>query len=184
MADNVLINQGVGTTVATKERGTGIHEQAVVDGFHLVRSQQTPTINTAAYTAGDELGTLMTITSAARYTGGGGMVRSITVLDKTQAQRAALDILFFSASITVAGNNNPFLPSDADMLNFVGLVAIATGDYNTAWAGTPTNSVATKLVEMPYTVAATSLFALAVTRGTPTYTSTSDIVISYILQQN
>lgn len=184
MADNVLINQGVGTTVATKERGTGVHEQAVVAGLHLVRSQQTPTINTSAYTSGDELGTLMTITGAARYTGGGGLVRSITVLDKTQAQRSAIDILLFTATITVAGNNNPFLPSDADMLNFLGSIPIATGDYNTTWAGTPTNSAATKLVEHPYICTATSLFALAVVRGTPTYTSTSDIVISFTLQQN
>lgn len=182
MADNVLINQGVGTTVATDERNSA-HEQLVVAGKHMVRSQQTPTINTAIYAAGDELGTLMTITGAARFTGGGGLVRSITVLDKTQAQRSAIDILFFAATVTVAGNNNPFLPSDTDMLQFLGLVAVATGDYNTAWAGTPTNSAATKLVEIPYVVTGTSLFALAVSRGTPTYTSATDIVISYILEQ-
>lgn len=184
MADNILINEGTGKTVATDERNSA-HEQLVVAGHHLLRSQQTPTINTSAYATGDELGTLMTLTGAARYTGGGGYVRSITVLDKTQAQRAAMDILFFNASITVAGNNNPFAPSDTDMLNFLGLVAVATGDYNTAWAGTPTNSAATKLVvDMPYVVSATSLFALAVVRGTPTYTSASDIVISFTLEQS
>ncbi len=183
MSDNVTINQGVGTTVATDERNSA-HEQLIVAGKHMLRSQQTPTINTSAYTAGDELGTLQTITGAARYTGGGGIIRAITVLDKTQAQRSAIDLLFFAASITVAGNNNPFAPSDTDMLQFLGLVAIATGDYNTAWAGTPTNSVATKLVEFPYVVSATSLFALAVVRGTPTYTSATDIVISYTIEQS
>lgn len=184
MADNVAITAGIGTTIATDERNSA-HEQLVVAGAHLLRSQQTPTINTSAYTSGDELGTLITITSAARYTGGGGYVRSITVLDKTQAQRAAMDCLFFTDTVSVAGNNNPFLPSDADMLKFIGLVAIATGDYNTAWAGTPTNSAATKLLaDFPFVCAATSLYALLVVRGTPTYTSTSDIVVSFTLEQS
>ncbi len=184
MADNVAITAGIGTTVATDERNSA-HEQLVVAGRHLIRSQQTPTINTSAYTSGDELGTLITITGAARYTAGGGYVRSITIVDKTQAQRSAIDVVFFAASISVAGNNNPFLPSDADMLNCLGIVAVATGDYNTAWAGTPTNSVATKLaVDFPYVCAATSLFSLLVVRGTPTYTATSDIVVSYTLEQS
>lgn len=186
MADNVQINQGAGTTVATDERNSA-HEQLIVAGRHLLRSQQTPTINTSAYTSGDELGTLLTITGAARFTGGGGFVKSIVVLDKTQAQRSAMDVLFFTQSVTVAGNNNPFAPSDADMLNFLGLVAIATGDYNTAWAGTPTNSAATKIVAedgLPYVCAATSLYALLVVRGTPTYTSASDIVVTFELEQN
>lgn len=185
MADNVAINQGIGTTVATDERNSA-HEQLVVAGRHLTRIQNTPTINTSAYTSGDELGTLQTLTAAARFTGGGGLLRAITVLDKTQAQRSAIDVLFFDRSISVAGNNNPFAPSDADMVNFLGLVAIATGDYNTAWAGTPTNSVATKIITegLPFVCAATSLFALAVVRGTPTYTAASDLVFSYLIEQN
>jgi hypothetical protein len=182
MADNVAINQGVGTTVATDERNSA-HEQLVVAGKHLIRSQQTPVINTAAYATGDVLGTLMEITNAARFTGGGGYVRNITVLDKTQAQRAAIDVLFFDRSVTVAANNAAAAMSDADMAFFVGQVSILTTDYNTAFAGTPLNSVATKLVELPFVVSATSLFALAVVRGTPTYTSTSDIVISYTIEQ-
>jgi hypothetical protein len=180
----VAINQGVGTTVLTRLNGSD-NEQVVVAGTFLTRVQITPTINTAIYASGDELGTLQTITNAARFTGGGGFVRSITVLDKTQAQRSAIDVLFFDRSISVAGNNNAFAPSDADMANCLGVVAIATGDYNTAWAGTPTNSVATKLVvDFPFVCSATSLFALAVVRGTPTYTSTSDLIFSYTIEQS
>lgn len=184
MADNVLINQGVGTTVATDERNSA-HEQIVVATSFVTRTQVTPVINTAAYTSGDELGDLQQITNAVRYTGAAGRLLAITVLDKTQAQRAAIDVLFFDRSITVAGNNNPFAPSDADMANCLGLVAIATGDYNTAWAGTPTNSFATKILAtpLPFTCNATTLYALAVVRGTPTYTATSDLVFSYLIEQ-
>lgn len=182
----VSINQGTGTTILTRLNGSD-NEQVVVAGAFTVRNQQTPTINTSAYTSGDELGTLQTLTSAVRVSGGSGKLLAITVLDKTQAQRSAIDILFFDRSITVAGNNNPFAPSDGDMANCLGLVAIATGDYNTAWAGTPTNSVATKILAtpLPFVVnGSTSLFALAVVRGTPTYTSASDLVFSYLIAQD
>lgn len=188
MADNVAINAGIGTTIGTDQRtvaGVAVHEQVVIAAGFVLRSVQTPVINTAAYTSGDELGTLQTLTGAARYSGGAGKLLAVTVLDKTQAQRSAIDVLFFDRSITVAGNNNPFLPSDADMANCLGLVAIATGDYNTAWAGTPTNSLATKVLAtpLPFVVNATDLFALAVVRGTPTYTAVNDLVFSYLIEQ-
>ena len=185
MADNVSINQGLGTTIATDERGSA-HEQLVVAGSHLLRVQVTPTISTGIYATGDVLGTLQTISGAARFTGGGGFLRALTILDKTQAQRAAIDVLFFDRSVTVAADNAPITMSDADMANCLGFVAIATGDYNTAFPGTPLNSVATKVLStpLPYIVNATSLFAVAVVRGTPTYTSTSDLVFSYLLEPN
>lgn len=184
MADNVLINQGVGTTVITDERGVG-HEQVTISTAFLPRFQVTPVIDTGAYTAGDCLGPLQTVTSVARYTGGSGMLRSIVIVDKTQAQRAAIDLVFFDRTVTTAANNAPFQCSDADMLFCLGVVAVATGDYNTAWPGTPLNSVATKIVAdgLPLPLNGTSLFMQAVVRGTPTYTSTSDIVIALQIEQ-
>lgn len=186
MADNVAITAGIGTTVGTDERNSA-HEQLVVRGLHLTRLQITPVISTSAYTSGDCLGPLQTVASAARFTGGGGKIRAITILDKTQAQRAAIDLLFFNQTVTTAADNAAFSCSDADMINALGLVAVATGDYNTAWPGTPLNSLATKIIAepgLPFTVAATSLFMQAIVRGTPTYTSTSDIVISLLVEQS
>jgi hypothetical protein len=184
----VNINAGVGTEIATalRDSAAGDHEQLVVAGRHLARVQVTPVIDTAAYATGDVLGGLQTIANAARFAAGGGLIRSITVLDKTQAQRAAIDILFFDRSVTVAANNAPVAMSDADMANFLGLVAVAAGDYNTAWPGTPLNSVATKVITegLPFVCQATSLFAVAVVRGTPTYTSASDLVFSYTIEAN
>jgi hypothetical protein len=180
----VNINQGAGTPILTRLVGTD-NEQGVVAGKYLKRTQFTPVINTAAYASGDVLGTLMEITGAARFTGGGGYIRSITVLDNTQAQRAAMDILFFDRSVTAAANNAPVTMSDADMVFFEGLVAIAAGDYNTAWPGTPLNSAATKIIGdgLPYVCSATSLFCLAVVRATPTYVAATDLTFSFTLEQ-
>lgn len=147
-----------------------------------VRVSVTPTIDTVAYTSGDVLGGLQTITGAARIAGGSGVIQSIVVLDRSQAQRAAIDIIFFDRSVTVAANNTAIATSDADMANCLGVVSI--GPYNTAWPGTPLNSVSTLLnVGLPYVCNGTDLFAVAVVRATPTY-AVGDLTFIYTLLQD
>jgi len=148
-----------------------------------VRISVTPTISTTAYTSGDVVGGLQTISNAARISGGSGIIQSIIVVDKTQAQRAAMDILFFDRSVTVAADNAAVATSDGDMANILGVVSI--GPYNTAWPGTPLNSVSTLLnVGLPFVLNGTDLYAVAVVRGTPTYTSTSDLIFIYTILQD
>ena len=212
MADNTTITPGSGASIATDDVSS-VHYQKVklTDGtadsstvipgsahglYTDVRTtsahQQftvTPDINTSAYTSGDCLGGLQTVANAARVSGAGGVVRAVTVLDKTQAQRSAFDILLFKASVTSAGNNSPAAFSDADMANCVAVIPILTGDYNTAWPGTPLNSLAYKpdlktasyagALQVPYLCSATSLYVQCVVRGTPTYTSTTDLVLIF-----
>lgn len=184
MADNVQITAGSGTTVATDERNA-FHEQLVVAGNHIKRIQVTPVISTSAYATGDCLGPLQTLTAAARFSGGHGEILAVTILDKTQAVRAAMDLFFWDRSVTTAADNALFTVSDADQLFGLGGFAVATGDYNTAWPGTPTNSIATKILAtpLPFVANASDLFMQAIVRGTPTYTTTSDIVISVLIRQ-
>lgn len=148
------------------------------------RIQVTPTISSSpAYTSGDCVGGLMTFANAARVSGGSGIVQSIIVLDKTQAQRAAMDLLFFDRSVTVAGDNAAVAMSDGDMAFCLGVVSI--GPYNTAWPGTPLNSVSTIInVGLPFVLNGTDLFVQAVVRATPTYTSTSDLVFTLGILQD
>lgn len=116
----------------------------------------------------------MTFTSAARASGGSGVIRCVTVIDKDQ-EMAALDLVLFDQ--TIAGtvtDNNPFDPDDATLANVIGWVAIAaTTDYKDF----NDNAVAFKQVEIPYVCNATSLFGALVARGTPTYTATTDITV-------
>lgn len=216
MADNIAITSGSGTSVATDDVG-GAHYQKIklydatadssaaipgdaTNGLYvnpkrrMLRVQVTPTISSSpAYTSGDCLGGLMSITSATSYSGGGGRLLGVTVIDKTQAQRAAMDILFFSQSVTVAGDNAAFATSDADMAYCVGLLSLGSWSYNTAWAGTPLNSIAVapppasaatsvQTMLLPYVCSATTLYAQAVVRGTPTYTSTSDLIFNFLIE--
>lgn len=152
-----------------------------------VRLQITPTIsNGAIYASGDVIGgssASIALSNAARVSGGSGIVQSITVLDKTQAQRAAMDIMFFDRSVTAAADNAAVATSDADMANCLGVVPI--GPYNTAWPGTPANSISTLLnVGLPFVLNGTDLHVVIVVRATPTYTSTSDLIFSFTILQD
>jgi len=180
-----------GRTVTSSLVATGATEVAAYVDPRVQRQILTITPNISvspAYTTGDCLGGVQTVGSAARFSGGGGIITSITVLDKTQAQRAAFDLLLFNASITATTDNAAFAGTDADMAKLVGMISILAGDYNTAFAGTPLNSIAFKpnsatatwplSMAIPYYCSGgTNLYVQCVVRGTPTYASTSDLVI-------
>lgn len=216
MADGVAITQGSGVTVATDDvavigqvqkiklmDGTA-DSSAVIPGDasrglyvqphgRTTRRQVTPTIDTNIYASGDCLGGLMSITGASSVSGGGGLLTGVTVVDKTQAQRAAMDLIFFSQSVTVAGNNAAFATSDADMLYAVGALSLGSWSYLAAFPATTLNNLAVwpspasaatsvQTGGIPYVCAATTLFCQAIVRGTPTYTSSSDLVFSFTFQ--
>ncbi len=211
MADNVAITAGAGTTVATDDV-SGIHYQKMklytseadsaegigdtdkgstramwVDPRPMqTKLQVTPTVSTSpAYTAGDCVGGIQTLTAAARANGGSGIVQAIIVLDKTQAQRPTLELLFFDVSPTSAGDNAAVAFSDADMANCIGVVGVSA--WNNAWPGTPLNSLSTMIgVGLPFKCASgdSNLYVQAVTRSTPTFVSTSDLIFTYQIFQD
>lgn len=148
------------------------------------RFSVTPTISSgAAYASGDVVGGLQTISNAVRKSGGSGTILSILVVDKTQAQRAAMDILIFDRSVTVAADNAAVAMSDADMANCLGVVTI--GAYNTAWPGTPLNSISTLInVGLPIVCNGADLYFVPVVRAAPTYTSTSDLIFIFTILQD
>lgn len=216
--DNVNITAGTGTSIATDDvSGVQYQRMKLVDGTlngtdaivgdaasglfvnpkrSIARVQVTPTISTAIYATGDQLGSLMTITNAARVSGNGGVLLGITVLDKTQAQRSAMDLFFFDRSVTAAADNAIATFSDADMAFCLGEIPIGTVDYNTAFAGTPANSIASvpkwvsaaaagrpATMAFPYALNGTDLFCAAVVRGTPTYVATTDLTFSFTVER-
>ena len=90
--------------------------------------QVVPTLDTSAYASGDRLGSIQTIPFASRIEDGyGGLIlHSIEILDQAK-QSAAIDILFFNASPTVASADNAAIDiTDAEMLaKFIGVVSIS-----------------------------------------------------------
>ena len=145
----------------------------------IVRISQTPTVSTSpAYTAKDAVGGLLTFANAVRTSGGNAVLQSVIVIDNSQ-QRPSLELVLFDRTFTASTDNAIFAPSDGDLANTVGVVAV------NSWSDFSTNSVATvDGIGKALVLNGTSLFGQLVTRGTPTFVATSDIVVIVTILQN
>jgi len=142
--------------------------------------EQTPTITASAYATGDLIGS-----AAVEFTGAvpgdtnnsetlGGLLQSVIVTDLGK-QSSSLDIVFFDVnpSNTTFTENSAFDPHDTDILNIVGTVAI------TDWKAFNDNSQGQAFnLAMPFILdSGNILYAAVVSRGAPTYASTTDLTI-------
>lgn len=136
----------------------------------------TPTVTAGAYSANNAVGGLLTFTSRMFTPNKTGVLLSISIVDAA-SQNAALELVLFDRSFTATADNDAFAPSDADLANCLGVIPIAAGDYYTF----SSNSVATiRSVGLGVKSAGTThgdlaIYGQLVTRGTPTYATTSDI---------
>lgn len=136
----------------------------------LARAQIEPTLDTSEYTDGDQVATLQTLALIpGRFTQ--GTIASVTVLSKTQ-DKAALDLLIFDRSVTVAADNAAASISDADMEFCLGVISVAAVDYDDVGS---TNSIATVVPAAGLPVkpnTGQNLYVAIVTRTTITYAAT------------
>jgi hypothetical protein len=137
----------------------------------------TPTITAGAYSAGDQLGELQSITDAFRLERLPVIIQFISVVDSA-TQDAEIDFLFFDEEPTIASSDNAaFSITDAELKDKA--VGTITVDEYKDFAS---NSIGTKVHggliirganqnSMPR-----DLWFVAIVRGTPTYGTTSDLV--------
>lgn len=155
----------------------------VVDGKATLVTV-TPVISTSIYASGDQLGGINTLANAMDMDKDTGNIMSITVIDKAK-QNAAFDILFFSDLPTVASSDNaPLDISDAEMASkCLGIVKVLSTDYVDLAA----NSVNSKYVVglfLRSVAGSNTLYCVCRAAGTPTYVSTSDLVIKIGIVQD
>lgn len=148
----------------------------------------TPTITSgSAYVSGYQLGGIMSIPLAVREEfnslQGQSQLVDITVLDNS-SQNSAIDFFLFSSLPTLASSDHSaFDITDANLVaTCIGVVSI----LGTTYSGTASNSVSSttnlgKIIQVPSTKAtpATTLYVVAVARGTPTYTSTTALQFQF-----
>lgn len=153
----------------------------------------TPTLDTNAYATGDRLGSIHTLTNAFRLVyrshdgssanisagtpiarNGRIILAEITVIDQAK-QSAAMDILFFSASPTVASADNAAIDiTDAEMIaKCLGGVSIGT-----SYIALANNSITTERninlhLKQDATSTVQDLYALPIVRGAATYAASS-----------
>lgn len=196
MADaDVSITAGSGTKIDTRTVGAGTdeHRQVVVIGDPvtaanvatvdangcqnvLIRQPQfwsnagaaanVPGVAAAAYAAGDQFGTLITIANAARFTGLGGHITGVTLFDDDDLQVGA-DVYFYDASVSLAADNAVYAVSDADGRKELYCCQIPYFRDNGA------NRVgAVTGISVPYVCTGTSLFVAIRTQSAVTPTAT------------
>lgn len=147
----------------------------------------TPTISTSpAYTSGDQLGGIMTLTDCIRQDTGTGYgnceLHSVTILDGSK-QDIAIDIWFFNVSPTITSTDNAaFAMTKANQFaQCIGAISVGTSYSDAAAVSTSTDG---KNLGICMQVAGssttnTSLYAIAIVRGTPTYGTTTSIQFQF-----
>lgn len=140
----------------------------------------TPTITAGIYSAGDALGGLLTFSSSLYFRHETGVILTATLIDKAK-QDSATDLVLFNQTFSATSDNDAFDPSDADLLNCLGVINIGASDYadfNDSSIATVRNIGLIVGTEGQTLSTDQTLYGQLVTRGTPTYTTTSDVVIS------
>ncbi len=136
-----------------------------------LRIAVTPTLDTAAYASGDSLHTtVLSFANAVRTTAGSGVIEALIVSDH-DVQSAAGELWLFSATVTPATVNTAHSISDAHADLCVGVIPF--GPY---YASALNSVSVNRGIGLPFSVAATTLFGILVTRGTPTYTASGLVV--------
>lgn len=165
--------------LAGRDIGSGDGAAYVDPRPKVTRIQVSQTTTATAYEAKDAIGGLMTFANAARVSGGSIRIEGATLVDE-DSQDAAIDLVLFRASVTAPTDEAAFNPSDAELLDCVGVVSFEAADYSQFNA----NSVAHVDTAVTATLAGTSLYGVLVARGTPTYASTSSIHCTLTMVQD
>lgn len=133
------------------------------------------------YTAGDNLGGLLTFTNAAKVVGGGGKIMGVIITDDA-GQDADTELWLFDRTFTAGVDNAPWSPVEVELHNLVAI--ISTKESSQGWIDAGTPSVCDIEVARRFNCIGTSLFGRLVTRGTPTEVAIDDIRVRLMLSQD
>ncbi len=129
-------------------------------------------IGTGIYISADALGAKNSFPNV----GNKGEIIGVTVIDR-DSEEVNLDIVFFNVDITGTADHDPLAFTDAELSNFVGAVLVDT------WKTFASNSVGVESnVRMPYWSKGGVLYFQCATRGTPTYTAITDVLVSITVE--
>lgn len=187
----VTVDNGTLTDYAVASRTRGTDEvQWVSASVAKARIPVTPTVSTTAYTVADQVGGLMTFTSAALISGGSGtIVSAVLTCRAANTVTPDLDLLLFEASPTVASVDNG--AADITDANREAALELPTIEFRTAdYVALSANTSCTgrTLDGQPaidfVCSGSANLFGIFVARSAFTLASTSDIVVALRVLQD
>lgn len=143
----------------------------------------TPTVDTSAYSSGDVISTVQTISEAALDTKGLSVLRTVLVTDLSN-QKSALDLLIFNQAPGAMGADNTALDISTTQLGYmVARVSIPAANYNTLKSATNAEAMLNTEVLLPTFRGSRNLYMQIVSRGTPTYASATALTIKLIMER-
>lgn len=141
----------------------------------------TPTVTaSSAYTAKDSVGGLMTFSNVSCLGRTKGRVNSVMISDKADQSVEYDVVLFKSSPAGTVTNKSAFDPADADLALMLPVINLRTQDHF-SWNDNGISSISSLssgAVSSSGDGLPGTIYAAIVTRGTPTYASTSDITLT------
>lgn len=188
MTDNLAYTPGLGASVATDYVG-GVHVQRIkvqhgADGFASDVSHDDPLPVTTssrivdvtlsldasgAYTSGDVLADTQAVSNAMRIINGHGLLNSVVVIDEDN-QRQPLDLVFFSANVSLGTENSAVSVTDANARNILGIVRINSYDWIDL-GGVGIATITGLTLGLQAASGTPDIYIAAITRGAPTHTA-------------
>lgn len=133
----------------------------------------TPVITaSSAYSTGNAIGGMLTFSGI--VTRGYSSIYSVTIIDKS-GQNPQCDLLLFSQPFTATADKSAIAISAADSANCIANIKIVTGDWSSI--GTPGVATKTQLFIAAVGDLDNNIYGQLVSRGTPTFTTTSNIIV-------
>mgnify|MGYP001601299563 CR=1 FL=1 len=130
----------------------------------------TLSLDTSAYASGDLLADTQACSALFRKDDGTGLLQSLMVIDQDD-QKVAFDVYILSANVTMGTENSAPSITDANAVNILGIVSVATTDYKDLGGVSVANI---KGLGIPIkAVSGTDDLYLAVVNGTGTPTFTA-----------
>lgn len=139
------------------------------------------TTASTAYSANDQLGAIIEVTSAVATSGGFAVISGAVLLDKA-AVVGAVSCYMFDRSVTVASDNAAATFSDSDMEHCLGIIEFPPPTYPSA---SPPNGLAqVEPLAAPIKSNATSLWCALVTRTAHTFfVAATDLRLTFLVEQ-
>lgn len=142
-----------------------------------VVSNSAVAVTAGAYSTGNCVGALRTFGAAGAEAGQAGLVRSVVLRDKA-GQTGTYDLFLFSSAPAAPTDKTAIALTAADLAKCIGVVplaAVSLGAATTMGVSTAAN------LGLAYNIGGAGiLYGILVTRGTPTYASTSDVSVDLV----
>ena len=138
----------------------------------------TPTVDTAAYAAGDVLfDTTAVSVSDNTSAGARGTILTASIIDRDDESSQTITLYFLRSNVSLGTINAAPSISDDNAAEIIGTCTVTTGtDLGGCKYGETSGLV------LPFELPAQTLFVAATTGGTPTFTAASDIRVRLSLQ--